>query len=218
MKKGIIFDLYGTLINANHLFLPIAKIISKECNYPSKIIEKRINETYKEIFKDYHLKPFKPEREYYKIMFEKIIDVFELKNSPEYYIDEMYKTFINLPPYEDVDYLKYLKENGMKIAILSNADDDFVIPTLNKNPFPFDYLITSYATKLYKPDPKIFEYALNEMRLSKDDVIFVGDNYNVDILGGNNFGIKSILINRLNRQYEYSETIKSLYELDRYLK
>lgn len=217
MIKGVIFDLYGTLINANHLFLPIAKIISKETKYPARLLELKIRDTYNKYFKDYHLKPFKPEREYYKIMFKELKDFLDLKNSIDWYIDEMYKTFIDLKPYDDVDYLNTLKEKGLKIAILSNADDDFVVPSLEKNLFPYDILITSHSTKLYKPNPKIFEYTLNKMNLKKDDVIFVGDNYFVDVIGGNSFGIKSILIKRIFNKFEHPDTIYNLYELEKYI-
>ncbi|MBM7559218.1 HAD family hydrolase [Marinitoga litoralis] len=217
MIKGVIFDLYGTLINANHLFLPIAKIISKETKYPARLLELKIRDTYNKYFKDYHLKPFKPEREYYKIMFKELKEFLGLKNSIDWYIDEMYKTFIDLKPYDDVDYLNNLKEKGLKIAILSNADDDFVVPSLEKNLFPYDILITSHSTKLYKPDPKIFEYTLNKMNLKKDDVIFVGDNYFVDVIGGNSFGIKSILIKRIFNKFEHPDTIYNLYELEKYI-
>ncbi|WP_129409526.1 HAD family hydrolase [Marinitoga lauensis] len=217
MIKGVIFDLYGTLINANHLFLPIAEIISKEVNILVEKLEIKIRETYNKIFKDYHLKPFKAEREYYKKMFNELKPILGLKNSAEWYIEEMYKTFINLKPYDDVDYLNEIKKKGLLIGILSNADDDFVIPALEKKTFPYDYLFTSYSTKLYKPDPKIFEYALNKMQLNKEEVIFVGDNYNVDIIGGINFGIKSILIKRWNQNIEYPDSIYSLRELDKYL-
>ena len=218
MIKGIIFDLYGTLINANHLFLPIAEIISEEISITADKLEVKIRDTYNKYFKDYHMKPFKPEREYYKLLFKELKTTLNLKYSEDWYIEKMFNTFIDLKPYDDVDYLYSLKDNGLLIGILSNADNDFVIPALNKKPFPYDYLFTSYSLHLYKPDPKIFEYALNEMNLNKEDVIFVGDNYNVDILGGNNFGIKSILIKRWNQNIEYPDSIYSLRELERYLK
>ncbi|SHE83413.1 putative hydrolase of the HAD superfamily [Marinitoga hydrogenitolerans DSM 16785] len=217
MIKGIIFDLYGTLINANQLFLPIAKIISNEIGQPADILEKNIKETYNKHFKDYHLKPFKPEREYYKLLFNELKENLNLKNSIDYYIDEMYKTFIDLKPYDDVEHLNTIKEKGLKIAILSNADNDFVLPSLEKNIFPFDILITSHSTKLYKPDPKIFDYTLNKIKLNKEEVIFIGDNYNVDILGGINYGIKSILIKRIPSNLNYPDTIYSLKELFKYI-
>ncbi|KLO24464.1 hypothetical protein X275_00130 [Marinitoga sp. 1197] len=218
MIKGIIFDLYGTLINANHLFLPIAEIISKEINIPAIDLEKTIRNVYNKYFNSYHLKPFKPEREYYNLMFKELKKFYKLENSEEWYINQMYKTFIELKPYDDVEFLKTIKKAKIKIAILSNADDDFVIPALKNKPFPFDFLITSYSVKMYKPDPKIFEYTLNKMNLQKNEVIFVGDNYNVDIVGGNNFGIKSILIKRWNQNITYSDSIYVLKELYKYLK
>jgi len=44
--KGVFFDLYGTLINAEHLFFDIAMEISIETNYDVERVEKIIKQKY----------------------------------------------------------------------------------------------------------------------------------------------------------------------------
>lgn len=49
-----------------------------------------------------------------------------------------------------------------------------------------------------KPDTQMFTYAYNRLKrlgpFTKDDILMVGDNLHTDILGGNKFGIKTVLV------------------------
>jgi putative hydrolase of the HAD superfamily len=64
----------------------------------------------------------------------------------------------------------------------------------------FDHIVISGAFGKGKPDPAIFEHALELMGLHKDEVIMVGDNLMTDILGASRAGIKSVWINRHNKE------------------
>ncbi|GAF64583.1 putative hydrolase [Bacillus sp. TS-2] len=60
----------------------------------------------------------------------------------------------------------------------------------------FEKIIISGQFGKGKPDPSIFEHALEEMGLAASEVLMVGDNLNTDILGANRTGIQSVWINR----------------------
>jgi len=45
-----------------------------------------------------------------------------------------------------------------------------------------------------KPQPKLFEKALQALGIDQSRVIMVGDAFETDIAGSNNFGIDSLLI------------------------
>lgn len=45
-----------------------------------------------------------------------------------------------------------------------------------------------------KPYPVIMQGALQRMKLNKEDVIMVGDNYNTDILAGIHFGVDTLMV------------------------
>ena len=56
----------------------------------------------------------------------------------------------------------------------------------------FQWVITSVDAGVRKPAPDFFRYALGRCGLTKDDVLFVGNQLNSDIAGGEAFGIRTV--------------------------
>ncbi|WP_391117359.1 HAD family hydrolase [Psychrobacillus sp. L3] len=81
----------------------------------------------------------------------------------------------------------------------------------------FDQIIISGAFGKGKPDPSIFEHALEIAGVNKDDALMVGDNLMTDILGASKVGIKSVWINRekkpASKEVKATYTIANLHEL-----
>jgi ribonucleotide monophosphatase NagD (HAD superfamily) len=50
------------------------------------------------------------------------------------------------------------------------------------------------ATYIGKPNPFVFELALQDMHLSKHQVLMVGDRVETDIRGAQDFGLRSVLV------------------------
>ncbi|PLS18636.1 haloacid dehalogenase [Bacillus sp. M6-12] len=92
-----------------------------------------------------------------------------------------------------------------KLLLLTNGSPDLQKTKLEITselvPY-FDQIVISGDFGKGKPDPSLFEHALERMSLGKDDVIMVGDNLMTDILGANRAGIKSVWINRHNKTRE----------------
>lgn len=61
-----------------------------------------------------------------------------------------------------------------------------------------------------KPDSQMFMYAFDQLNqknfYSKDEILMVGDTLNTDILGGNKFGVKTMLVLTGNTRAENAET------------
>ncbi|WP_284035899.1 HAD family hydrolase [Neobacillus sp. 114] len=90
-----------------------------------------------------------------------------------------------------------------KLLLLTNGSPDLQNTKLTITPelVPyFDQIVISGDFGRGKPDPTIFEHALSRLSLQKDEVIMVGDNLMTDILGANRAGIKSVWINRHNKE------------------
>ena len=67
-----------------------------------------------------------------------------------------------------------------------------------------------------KPNPKIFEIALNNLNFKdKSKVLMIGDSLTSDIQGGINFGIDTCLVN-FNKSENLS-SIKPTYEISNLL-
>jgi FMN phosphatase YigB (HAD superfamily) len=56
----------------------------------------------------------------------------------------------------------------------------------------FRWVITSVDAGARKPEPEFFEYALARCGLARDDVLFVGNQLNTDIVGAQAFGIRTV--------------------------
>lgn len=81
----------------------------------------------------------------------------------------------------------------------------------------FDIILKSYETKILKPNFKIFEQLLLKLKVSKDEVIMIGDSLIDDVIAAENFGIKGILIDRKGKHPDYANRIQSLEELEKFL-
>lgn len=95
--------------------------------------------------------------------------------------------------------LETLRQQGYRMGIVSNAGDDADVQKLvsqtDLTPY-FDYVLSSAACGIRKPNPRIFEFALSHWGLLPDQAIMVGDTLGADILGARNAGIFSIWITR----------------------
>ncbi len=97
------------------------------------------------------------------------------------------------------EVLTALQERGYRLALVSNADeDDPVIQALHEADLPvrFEAIVTSQAVGAYKPAPRIFERALQELELEPEEVALVGDSPASDVMGGRRVGMRVIWVNR----------------------
>jgi len=60
----------------------------------------------------------------------------------------------------------------------------------------FDFAYVAAEVDAWKPDPRIFDRALELTGSDPEHVIYVGDNYYADILGSQNAGLQPVLIDR----------------------
>lgn len=81
--------------------------------------------------------------------------------------------------YQDVvDYAHSLRSK-CKIAILSNlmfSDKKRINDQYDLS--KFDYVYLSFALEMKKPDKKIYEYVLNDLKTSPDKILFIDDETN----------------------------------------
>jgi putative hydrolase of the HAD superfamily len=130
-----------------------------------------------------------------------------------------------IPEEDALATLERLHLRGYRIGLISNAADDpntqTLVDKLGGRPY-FEVVLSSAAMGIRKPDPRIFWKALEQMGLSPNQAVMVGDTLGADILGAKNAGIFSIWItrradtpaNRAHRDTIHPEAqIKKLSEL-----
>ena len=59
----------------------------------------------------------------------------------------------------------------------------------------FDHVVTTQSANAKKPDPRIFEYALDVSGADVHESLMLGDNYEADILGANAVGLDTVFYN-----------------------
>ncbi|MCK5637766.1 MAG: YjjG family noncanonical pyrimidine nucleotidase [Flavobacteriaceae bacterium] len=93
-----------------------------------------------------------------------------------------------------LDVLNYL-QNKYKMHIITNGFEEVQHRKLkNSNLLPFfDQIITSEKVGVKKPNPKIFQYALEASDAKSNESFMIGDNFEADIMGAKNIGMHTIL-------------------------
>jgi HAD superfamily hydrolase (TIGR01509 family) len=56
----------------------------------------------------------------------------------------------------------------------------------------FETVVTSVDAGFRKPAPEFFEFALSECGVTREEVLFVGNQLNTDVLGGQSYGISTV--------------------------
>jgi HAD superfamily hydrolase (TIGR01549 family) len=117
------------------------------------------------------------------------------------------------PQTEKIDVRKLLEElyGKFKLGVISNSMSQVSKNFLEQNNLTkyFDAIAISGALGFRKPNPKIFNYVLEELSAEPNEVIHVGDSFEEDVIGAKNVGMKAVWICR-----EKSVSINSVTQPD----
>jgi len=136
----------------------------------------------------------------------------------EAFFQELYDLFAQAECwrlYDDtVPVLKHLKEKGVRLAIISNWDHRLfsIVKQLGLSEY-FEQVTASSAIGSAKPGKRIFEAALEGMRISANSSLHVGDSLEDDYHGATRAGLKAVLLDRHRKAYNGVVRIDSLQEL-----
>ena len=114
--------------------------------------------------------------------------------------------------------LGYLKQK-YTLHIISNGFKETTLTKMNLsnlNPY-FENVIISEDVGVNKPNPIIFEYALDKAKALKAESIMIGDSLEADIYGALNFGMEAIFFNPLQKE-KPSDVQKEIVHLEELLK
>lgn len=95
-----------------------------------------------------------------------------------------------------LETLARLREAGLSLSIVSNIDDDHLIPMVEGSGLAevLDHWTSSEEARSCKPDPGFFRVALEKAGVSPEQVLFVGDSPEHDIAGAKGVGMTAALI------------------------
>jgi len=114
---------------------------------------------------------------------------------PRPYVEMLERRWLDAKAYPEVRGA-LARLDGIPRAVVSNADDAFLKGILTRNSLDFDAVITSEFARCYKPRPRIFEIALDALRVDPGSVVHVGDSLAADVAGARRLGMQTIWVNR----------------------
>ncbi len=118
-----------------------------------------------------------------------------------------------------LDFLSFIKSIGIRSGVISNisyckeALEERITTTIPNHEFEFILATSEYMFR--KPNKRIFELALLKAGLSAEDVWFVGDQYECDIVGATNAGMYPVwYIGAIDLEYSEKENILTIQHWD----
>lgn len=102
----------------------------------------------------------------------------------------------------------------LPIAVMSNADDDFLQPPLTRNGLAFPVIVSSESARAYKPHVAIFHYLSEAMGTPAAKILYVGDSKLADVTGAKHAGMKAAWVNRSAAVTEWNTDGRRLLQPD----
>jgi HAD superfamily hydrolase (TIGR01549 family) len=90
----------------------------------------------------------------------------------------------SIVPEDVLRVLPALKENGYRLAAISNRDRAYQdeIDTLGLGPY-LEFCLAGGELRAFKPEPEIFLYACRKVGVTPRQAAYVGDSYFADVVG-----------------------------------
>ncbi|MCW4049354.1 MAG: HAD family hydrolase [Candidatus Bathyarchaeota archaeon] len=125
----------------------------------------------------------------------------------------------NLIPYPDTHQVLTTLKKKYSLSLLTNGPSDSQrekIRVLGLAKY-FDHIVVSGEEGYSKPNPEIFNILAKRVGIPTHEIIYIGNNYEKDVIGAKNAGLRAIWINRENEAIEGpvkpDHEVKSLPEL-----
>jgi putative hydrolase of the HAD superfamily len=115
------------------------------------------------------------------------------------------------------ELLEYLSEKGYILHILSNGFEEVTYRKCELSGIKnyFKTITSADEINIRKPQPEIYQYALEKADAKKEESMMIGDDWIADVEGGKSFGLKVVFFDVFNDNFDAEEVmvIKKLLEL-----
>ena len=197
--KGIIFDLDNTLYS----YTECHKVALRTCiNYLCEKVHisetSPIEQKYHKIANQLkHELPGVASSHNKAIYFKQLLENLGVSYGYFQPIHDLYwNTFYeNIQPFNGVlEFMEWNRRKGIKIGVLTDYETEYQIIKLEKlGLLEFvDHIVTSEEVGIEKPSRRAFLTILDRMKLPPTDVCMIGDNYEKDIQGALELGIRGL--------------------------
>jgi putative hydrolase of the HAD superfamily len=218
--KGILFDLYGTLIDieTDESMGEIYRSISRFLTYQGINLRQhelrdlyyRIMEQQKQESSEQHPE-INVETIWDDLLIQQGMTSQTMRRRLRRYLAQIYRglSLKRLKRYPNVKLVLNTLRHDYQMAIVSDAQPCFAWPEIRtvKLEGYFNPVIISADYGFRKPDPRLIRQALEKMSLAPPEVIFVGNDMYRDIYCARQLGIKTIFISSNSGSQAYQDIV-----------
>ncbi len=210
MTKAILFDFWGTLVEAG-LHSPIKQvqdILAIELPFSEYVVRMErammtmpfnaLTEAFEAVCREFHIEPTAEQM-------EQLIGMWN-------------KSWMLSRPYYEVEPVLAQLQNKYRLILISNTDCFSLPRALEKFQLGkyFEKSYLSFEQGILKNEASFLSKIMEELQVQKEDCLLVGDSIESDIAAARNAGIRAVLVDRRNRR-DFSPKIQHLRELQRML-
>ncbi|MBD2070803.1 haloacid dehalogenase type II [Leptolyngbya sp. FACHB-671] len=209
--EALTFDCYGTIINWEQGILEAIKPVLAA--YQFEIDDSQILELFAQLEGEIEAGEYQS----YRSVLGQVMQQFGEKLGFAPTSDQLNclaDSIQNWQPFPDsIDALKRLKQQ-FKLVIISNIDDDLFAFTAKRLGVPFDFVITAFQAKSYKPSTHNFEFAFEKTGIPRDKILHVAQSIYHDIVPAKALGLSTVWVNRRNDQAGFGATLPASSQPD----
>ena len=189
MTRAVIFDMFETLITHYDTPLYFGAQMAQDAGIPEKVFQAL-------------WRPTEQDRTMGNITFEEVIEKILREN--QCYSNELLEKIVNrriqtkeacfkhLHP-GILPMLSQLKEKGILIGLISNCFSEEAEVVRRSVLFPyFDAVYLSYEQKVAKPDKEIFRRCMDDLEVSAEECVYVGDGGSLELETAKELGMNAL--------------------------
>lgn len=204
--KAVLFDLDDTLFDNRHSSRCALAALQDHYDCLARVTLDELEHQYSTLLDLYHNKVLSGELTLDEARLARFTDLFQrfegcdtahmVEQAGTRYRQAYYAT--NQAVDGAIALLERLRADGIKIGLVTNHAVDEQVGKLQRCGLTdlIDVLVISEAAGVAKPDPRIFDFVLDQLGCTADEAIMVGDSWSADIVGANAAGIRAIWLNR----------------------
>ena len=193
--KAVTLDAYGTLLQDEDLTLIPRRIVAD--HRPSVSVDEVLRMWIDLYHEATQQSPFRTLRTIQAEILGRVLRQLGVTATATPYVDQFFEitTRVRLYP-ETLPSMRAL--GAVPLAIVSNADAEHTAAWTFD--WPVQHVVISEAVRAYKPHPRMFEVALEHLKLEPHEVLHVGDSQVDDLQGARAAGLRVAWLNRRGRE------------------
>jgi 2-haloalkanoic acid dehalogenase type II len=198
--RAVAFDGYGTLLNFTvpHFIATMEELVrAHEADADPKALWERFVEAAKAVRGENYTEPlYRRYEEAWGLQFQRAARDLGFQGDGRLAANHLKRKLSEAEAFAEVPAVLEALRGRYRLAVLSNADNDFLYACLARNGLEFEAVVTSEMAGAIKPDPRIFYYLAEVLGLAPEQILYVGDWPMPDIVGARRAGVPVAWLNR----------------------